>query len=109
MCRGPISRGRRRTSQLRYSLEVAPDVKRKFVSIPVALTTALLAGTLLSGAVSAAPKAPKALDSSVRIHPKLQYGAQVEPNKKVRVLVQKKSSSNDTRAIASRGHAAVKE
>ncbi len=89
--------------------EVAPEVKHRFVSIPVALTAVVLAGTLLSGAAMAAPRAPMKLDSNVRVHPKLQYGAQVEPNKKVRVLVQKKSPTLDARALASKGHAALKE
>jgi serine protease AprX len=85
------------------------DVRKRFVSIPVALTAALLAGTLLSGAAVAAPSAARSLDKSVRVHPKLQYGAQVEPNKKVRVLVQKKSPSVDARAIAGKGKAALRE
>ena len=52
-------------------------------SIPVALTSALLAGLLLSGAVGAASAPPGGgrikLDPTLRVHPLLQYGAQAEP------------------------------
>jgi serine protease AprX len=63
---------------------------------------------LLSGAVSAATPPPGSvqLDRSIRVHPKLQYGAQVEPDKVVRVLVQKSAPSHDSRDIARAGGSA---
>jgi hypothetical protein len=52
-------------------------------SIPVALASTLLAGALLGGVAGAAGAPPSGsairLDTSLPIHPMLQYGAQVEP------------------------------
>ncbi|HEY3064061.1 MAG TPA: S8 family peptidase [Chloroflexota bacterium] len=84
-------------------------MKRKFLSIPLALTALLVAGTLVSGAALAAPTANVKLDKTIRVHPKLQYGAQVEPNKTVNVLVQKLNAAVDLRALASRGKGKVGE
>jgi serine protease AprX len=85
-------------------------VKYKLSSIPIALSTALVAGVLLTGVAGAAPgTGRKPLDRNVRVHPQLQFGAQVEPNKKVRVLVQKASASQNSRDIAHRGRANVRE
>ena len=77
------------------------------LSLATALATALSAGVLLSGVVSAAPPAGAVqLDRGLRVHPLLQYGAQVEPNKLVQVLVQKAAVGQDSRAIAQAGQSA---
>src|SRR5436189_2661202 len=50
------------------------------------------------------------LDKAAKVHPKLQYGAQVEPNKTVRGLVQKLNTSLDLRNVTNnRGKGSVKE
>ena len=62
---------------------------RKSVLAP-ALACALLASLLGPMAAGAEPSSPPAtIDSTVKAHPLLQYGAQSEPNKLVRVIVQK--------------------
>jgi serine protease AprX len=64
----------------------------------------------VNGAALAAPGARPSLDKSARVHPKLQYGAQVEPNKTVRVLVQKLNTSLDLRSVTNnRGKGRVQE
>ncbi len=56
---------------------------------------------LLGGSVAtAAPPQGVHLDPSQKVHPLLQYGAQVQPDKTVRVIVQKESPSVDGQAIA---------
>jgi serine protease AprX len=55
------------------------------------------AGELLGPSASAAPT----LDKTKRVHPFLQYGAQAEPSKLVRVIVSKKSSKYTSAGIAS--------
>jgi serine protease AprX len=91
-------------------VEVAPVVKQKFLSIPLALTALLVAGTLVSGAAFAAPPVNVKLDKAARVHPKLQYGAQVEPDKTVKVLVQKLNAAVDLRAMANKhGKGKVRE
>jgi serine protease AprX len=54
------------------------------------LAGALLVSSLLGPvAAGAAPdSAPAAIDPTLKVHPLLQYGAQAEPNKLVRVIVQ---------------------
>jgi len=57
--------------------------------------------TLASGA-GAAPK-PAGLDPALPLHPLLQYGALVEPDKKVAVIVQKTSKDGKGKDIAADG------
>src|SRR2546430_16210147 len=69
-----------------------------------------LAGTgPTAGAASKPPPSSIKLDPSLPVHPALQYGAQVEPDKKVRVIVQKDQPERGAKKIASRGGAKVKE
>src|SRR5437899_12303186 len=61
-----------------------------------------LAGTgPTAGAASKPPPSSIKLDPSLPVHPALQYGAQVEPDKKVRVIVQKDRPERDAKDIAS--------
>ena len=72
----------------------------------------LLVGSLLgptAGAASAGSGAPATLDSTLPVHPLLQVGAQLEPDKKVRVIVQKQHQTDDSQAIAHAAGADVKE
>lgn len=49
--------------------------------------------------VAAVPAKVK-LDPALKVHPLLQYGAQVEPNKRVRVIVQRANDKVDPKALA---------
>jgi serine protease AprX len=82
--------------------------------------SALLAAGLLSasalaatgptaGAVSNPPRSSVQLDSTLPVHPALQYGAQAEPNKLVRVIVQKDLPESDAHDLAASAGAAVNE
>ncbi len=73
----------------------------------------MAAGIPSAGAAAAAATGPAphvdrrtkqviSLDRKLRVHPLLQYGAQVEPDKLVRVIVQKKSGGHPSRDIAAR-------
>lgn len=65
------------------------------------MACALLASLLGTGSAGAAPgTAPPAIDSTVKVHPLLQYGAQAEPNKLVRVIVQKTNPEAHSDALA---------
>jgi serine protease AprX len=78
----------------------------------VLLGSALLSvGALVAaGSTSAAvPPHSARLDQTLRVHPALQYGAQVEPDKKVRVLVQKVRPEHDAAAVAADVGASVDE
>jgi serine protease AprX len=66
------------------------------------LATALLGATLIPAAVSAAPAVQVSLNSSVKVHPLLQYGAQAEPDRIVRVIVQKTKTDIKANNIAAR-------
>ena len=69
-----------------------------------------LAGTgPTAGAASKPPPSSIKLDPSLPVHPALQYGAQVEPDKKVRVIVQKDRPERDARDIASSAGAKLNE
>jgi serine protease AprX len=88
----------------------SPIVKHKRFSFPTALVAALAAVGLLGGAAVAAPGPSRPnLDKTARVHPKLQYGAQAEPNKKVRVLVLKKTPTQNPYDLARPGSATVRE
>src|SRR5258707_12682394 len=52
------------------------------------LASALLGSTLLAGAAGAAAAVQVSLNSSAKVPPLLQYGAQADPNRIVRVIVQ---------------------
>jgi serine protease AprX len=73
----------------------------------VLLAAALFSATALAGTGPTAGAASKPPPSSIRldphlpVHPALQYGAQVEPDKTVRVIVQKDRAVSDARDIAS--------
>src|SRR5207248_7635042 len=61
----------------------------------------VLAGSLLAaGAEASSGSSAVKLDRQAPIHPLLQYAAQVQPDKKVQVLVRKDRASSDSRAIA---------
>jgi serine protease AprX len=67
---------------------------------------------LLAALLGPAPgvtAAPFALDRSLALHPFLQVGASREPNKLVRVIVQKKSASFSSSAIAKSAGGLVRE
>lgn len=49
---------------------------------------------------SAAAHTPSHLDSGLKVHPLLQVGAQQEPDKKIRVIVQKQDASDNAHDIA---------
>ncbi|HEV7663144.1 MAG TPA: S8 family serine peptidase, partial [Chloroflexota bacterium] len=66
------------------------------------LLAAVLGTSLLPGAAIAAPADQVSLSSSLKIHPLLQYGAQVEPARLVRVIVQKTKSDIKASSIAMR-------
>jgi hypothetical protein len=66
------------------------------------LASALLGATLAPVAVSAAPAGQVSLNSSVKIHPLLQYGAQADPARIVRVIVQKTKTDTKASSIAAR-------
>ena len=69
-----------------------------------------LAGTgPTAGAASKPPPSSIKLDPSLPVHPALQYGAQVEPDKKVRVIVQKDRPERDAKDIASSAGAKLNE
>jgi len=58
------------------------------------------AGDLLVPRAAAAGRPGITLDPTLPVHPALQYGAQAEPDKVVRVIVQKRQAGADGRAIA---------
>jgi serine protease AprX len=64
---------------------------------------ALAAG---GGHVDRRTKKAVTFDPKLRVHPRLQYGAQVEPDKKVRILVEKNSRAASSAAIAKAAGAA---
>ena len=69
------------------TVEVPP--RRRTLLSPSSLLTrvlaaALLGATLVPAAVSAAPAAQVSLNSSLKVHPLLQYGAQADPARIVR-------------------------
>jgi serine protease AprX len=65
------------------------------------LPAVLIAGLVLAPIGSAAgPSRGAALDQNLLAHPLLQVGAKAEPNKRVRVIVQKTGPAVDSHAIA---------
>jgi serine protease AprX len=66
------------------------------------LATALLGATLVPAVASAAPAVQVSLNSSVKVHPLLQYGAQADPARIVRVIVQKTKTDLKVSSIAAR-------
>jgi serine protease AprX len=56
--------------------------------------------TSAAGFVDSRTKKTVVLDRKLRAHPQLQYGAQVEPDKAVRVIVQTMGPKSDPKAIA---------
>jgi serine protease AprX len=69
---------------------------RKFLAAVVACA---LLGSAVSPTVDAQTVAPT-IDTSLKVHPLLQYGAQVEPTKLVRVIVQKANPGASKDSIA---------
>jgi serine protease AprX len=57
-------------------------------------------GDLLVPRAGAAPQARVTLDPAMPVHPCLQYGAQIEPNRRVRIVVQKTHPAADSKGIA---------
>src|SRR5919197_489729 len=71
--------------------------------VPALATAALIGVALLAGAVPAAAAGTPpnvTLDPGMRAHPMLQYGAQAESDKKVRVVVQLTAVPEDAREFA---------
>src|SRR5687767_2314831 len=76
---------------------------------PAAVVMGTAAGPLASAAGAAAggphvdrrTKKTLSIDPKLPVHPSLQYGAQVEPDKKVQIIVEKKAKSASSAAIAS--------
>jgi subtilisin family serine protease len=64
-------------------------MRRPLSLLTPVLASALLGSTLLTGAASAAAAVQVSLNSSAKVHPLLQYGAQSDPTRIVRVIVQK--------------------
>jgi len=56
---------------------------------PLVAAGLLLGAALVPPQVSASPPSVVTLDPTQKLHPLLQYGAQVDPNRTVRVIVQK--------------------
>lgn len=78
---------------------------RKNLALPVAILLGLLVLFALVPAAGAKPPTRPAagtvtIDPKLPVHPLLQYGAQVDPDKVVRLLVQKKSRNVKSQAIA---------
>jgi serine protease AprX len=84
---------------------------RKRLRAPIMLLIALilLAFAWPAGGASARPAAATVvIDPDLPVHPMLQYGAQVEPNKKVRIVVQKEPGHSN-KTIANAAKADVQE
>ena len=77
--------------------------------LPLALLGAAILATGPTAGAASPPSTGVHLDPSLRVHPALQYGAQVEPDKKVRVIVQKTSPEASARAMGDRLGATVKD
>ena len=87
-------------------------LNRRLAVLPAMLASVLLASSLLgptAGASGSGSAAAATLDPRLPVHPLLQVGAQVEPDKTVRVIVQKQHPSNSSQAIAAAAGAQVKE
>jgi serine protease AprX len=85
-----------------------------FRKLLLILPAVLLAGLVLAPmGIAASPGSPPGrvlLDSTLPVHPYLQYGAQAEPNKRVRVIVQKTSPLVDSDGLGrSVGASVLKE
>ena len=80
----------------------------RLVALALLSTTALSAAGPTAGAASLQSSRVH-LDPSLPVHPALQYGAQVEPDKKVRVIVRKTSPDVDVRDVAQGSGATVEE
>ncbi|MBI3973346.1 MAG: S8 family serine peptidase [Chloroflexi bacterium] len=85
-------------------------MRRHHVAVVSAVVWAAVLGTLIflplvratgaAGYVDGRTNRPVILDRTQRAHPQLQYGAQVEPDKLARVIVQKKDPAASAKAIA---------
>lgn len=79
-------------------------MRKGLLILPIALVALLTLSTVspAARAVTQARPAPGTvkLDPALPVHPYLQYGAQAEPDKVVRLLVQKKSGAADSKEIA---------
>src|SRR5258708_6922003 len=87
-------------------------MKQKLSVLPAMLASVLLASSLLgptAGASGSGSGAVATLDPTLAVHPLLQVGAQLEPDKKVRVIVQKQHQTDSSQAIALAAGAEVKE
>ena len=84
----------------------AVNVKALAASLAAAIA---LIGPGLVATTSAAPNAGSRLDPTLKTHPLLQVGAQKEPDKKVRVIVQTERRDDDLHAIARSVDAEVDE
>lgn len=73
------------------------------------LVTSLSAGASAERRGSRPSNLNVTMDSSLPVHPYLQYGAQVEPNRRVRMIVQTTGPGNRSAAIAGAIGASVKE
>jgi serine protease AprX len=73
------------------------------------LLSLVLVGAIAATSLTAPASAAATLDPSLPVQPALQYGAQAQPEKRVRVLVQKKNSHADSAAIAASAGTRIEE